>query len=305
MNRPGERGMALLVVLSAIAFLLPLVYSGVEMGRFHQRRAENELALQEARRLAESVLSQVVAVLIEDAGDGAKVDHLGEKWAEGLPILFVDGGQLSVRVVDGTRTWNVNGLVQGKTTNAALVKSFAELLRRLEIDDGLMMALIDWLDGDDEARAFGGAETDWYRSAGKPYGPTNGPFRELAELLLVRGWDRTLLRRIRPHVGTGAGCDGAGINVNTASAETLAPLDRSLDVTGLIEMRREAPFLNVAALSEAGLIEDEAIKPLLRFDSGCFEAVIRSRVGPVTGVLTVWLERKGKTVTVKRVWWSG
>ena len=47
-------------------------------------------------------------------------------------------------------------------------------------------AILDWLDEDDDAREFG-IEYDYYESLEPPYTPTNGPFRSVEELLLVRG----------------------------------------------------------------------------------------------------------------------
>jgi type II secretory pathway component PulK len=47
-------------------------------------------------------------------------------------------------------------------------------------------AILDWLDEDDDLREFG-AEYDYYQTLEPPYTPTNGPFRSVEELLLVRG----------------------------------------------------------------------------------------------------------------------
>lgn len=47
-------------------------------------------------------------------------------------------------------------------------------------------SILDWLDEDDEPREFG-AEYDYYEGLEPAYTPTNGPFRSVEELLLVRG----------------------------------------------------------------------------------------------------------------------
>jgi DNA uptake protein ComE-like DNA-binding protein len=47
-------------------------------------------------------------------------------------------------------------------------------------------AILDWIDADDEPREFG-AEASYYAALDSPYCPTNGPIRNLEELLLVRG----------------------------------------------------------------------------------------------------------------------
>ena len=47
-------------------------------------------------------------------------------------------------------------------------------------------AVLDWLDEDDDPREFG-VEYDYYEGLEPPYTPTNGPFRSVEELMLVRG----------------------------------------------------------------------------------------------------------------------
>ena len=53
-------------------------------------------------------------------------------------------------------------------------------------------AILDWIDADSMPRSFG-AEADYYRDLGVPYGPRNGVPQCLEELLLVRGVTRQLL----------------------------------------------------------------------------------------------------------------
>ncbi len=57
---------------------------------------------------------------------------------------------------------------------------------RLEEADQLADALLDWRDPDDLVRSDG-AEKDFYRQEGLSYEPADGPFKNLTEMLLVRG----------------------------------------------------------------------------------------------------------------------
>jgi len=52
--------------------------------------------------------------------------------------------------------------------------------------DKLIDAILDWRDPDNLTRLHG-AESEYYENQGLPYGPGNGPFKALTELLLVRG----------------------------------------------------------------------------------------------------------------------
>ncbi len=49
-------------------------------------------------------------------------------------------------------------------------------------------ALLDWMDADDEPRAFG-AEATWYEENAAAVRPTNAPLRSLHQLAFVRGFD--------------------------------------------------------------------------------------------------------------------
>ena len=57
---------------------------------------------------------------------------------------------------------------------------------RLEEADQLADALLDWRDPDDLVRSDG-AEKDFYQQEGLSYEPADGPFKNLTEMLLVRG----------------------------------------------------------------------------------------------------------------------
>lgn len=59
--------------------------------------------------------------------------------------------------------------------------------------EDVAIAILDWLDEDDEPRDPNGAELDYYEGLGTKYTPANGPFTSVEELLLVRGVTPQLL----------------------------------------------------------------------------------------------------------------
>lgn len=312
----SEKGMALLVVLMAIAFLLPLVFSGLEMGRFHLRRVQNELYLQEARRSAESGLSQVKEVLRQDGlADGA-VDHLGDPWAMEIPALEIpayleespaQNRSLHMVVEDSARYLNINALVRADGSVDAVLREVMERrLRENGLAESLVESLIDWLDADDIPTGLGGAERDWYQAEGRVYRPENGPMQSLDTLVLLRGWENVPLPLLRPIVrAVDPRCGFSGINVNTASPEVLRLLEAGVLVEPLLELRQEKPITDVAQLVAAGVVINQTISPLLRVKSDCFEVQIRAQVGHVRGLLQAWLYRVGGKVNVMRMVWGG
>lgn len=294
-----QRGMALLVVMSAIAFLLPLLFSGLEMGRFHLRRVQNERDLQEARRHAESGLSQVIGLLKSDTGN--TVDHLGEPWALMLPTKFFEGSDLTTVVEDSARYLNLNDLIlENGTVYEPLRLVVVRLLRSHGLEESLMDSLIDWLDADDIPTGMGGAERGWYVADGRPFGPNNGSLMSLEDLVSIRGWSWTIVEELRPFIRViTPQCRQTGININTASRGVLELLNEDWDVEQILERRIENPVSDPSTLTMGGG------SPLLRVKSDCFEVKIRARVAKVSGVLNTWMVRSAGKVTTIRYQWSG
>lgn len=84
---------------------------------------------------------------------------------------------------------NVNGL----SLDLANVEASRQRLMQLpRMTPQVADALLDWIDSDDSPRAVG-AERNWYSAAQAPKLPTQRPFKELSELLFVRGVTTDLL----------------------------------------------------------------------------------------------------------------
>jgi type II secretory pathway component PulK len=93
------------------------------------------------------------------------------------------------------------------------------LLRRVLGRDDLTDALLDWRDADTLPHPLG-AEQGWYRARGRDL-PRNGPLASVAELGLVRGFEDSVLARVRPPLTTRG--DGT-VSITTAPAEVLSAL---------------------------------------------------------------------------------
>lgn len=77
-----------------------------------------------------------------------------------------------------------------ETSELTLAQSLLMALPGMTID--VADAILDWLDEDEEARAYG-AELEYYSTLPTPYAPKNGPIDSVEELLLVRGVTPQLL----------------------------------------------------------------------------------------------------------------
>jgi hypothetical protein len=119
-----------------------------------------------------------------------------------------DDGRPKVRrgLVDECGRLNLNAL--------PLEKHEARVARQSLLQIGGMTphladALLDWMDSDDEPREFG-AETSYYSALPAAYRPANGPFRNLEELLIVRGVTRSLVFGAGRDAGSTAPAIGPG-----------------------------------------------------------------------------------------------
>jgi general secretion pathway protein K len=111
-----------------------------------------------------------------------------------------------------------------------------EALRILIGNDSLTDALLDWRDPDSVPRPRG-AEAGWYGEQGGR-GPRNGPLADIAELLLVRGFDSARVGRLAPFVTT---LGTSRIDLNIAPPEVLATIPGVTPATiAAIVARREA-----------------------------------------------------------------
>lgn len=116
---------------------------------------------------------------------------------------------------------------RGLTPQQIAIARFALLLRALELDDALVPAVLDWLDGDSDTRFPDGAEDEYYTELERPYRTGNRRFVALEELKLVRGVDAEVYARLAPHLTVLPA--RTTINVNTAAPQVLMSLSPAID----------------------------------------------------------------------------
>ncbi len=180
-------------------------------------------------------------------------------------ITLADGTCL-VTVIEENGKLNLNLL---KTHSGTLdrtridqVLRLIDLLNRRSFEDspigyGLIPAIIDWTDGDEEttylpfvAHENLGAESNYYAGLDHPYRSKNAPLDTTEELLLIKGITPEVFDRIRDYVAVKG--DGK-ININSASKLVIESLSEKMDpalVRMIVNRRREKPFGNLAELRD-------------------------------------------------------
>jgi general secretion pathway protein K len=185
-NPRSQSGVALLLVLWACALLAILLGGYALVARTEGLQARYQFAQAQARYAAEAGLARAAYAL--------RQSDPGQRWrSDGQPYTFhFDNATVRVRIT----------AEDGKVDlNTATPQVLDGLFRSLGVDDerarALSSAIQDWRDADD-ASLPAGAEAAQYRSAGRDYGPRDGPFASVEEVQLVLGMDAALYAKAAP-----------------------------------------------------------------------------------------------------------
>jgi general secretion pathway protein K len=251
----NNRGMALLLTVLIISLILILTLRFNTAMRSSLTSASNLQDNVALNHMAKSIFNAARAVLSIDAAESS-FDSLHEDWANLTAAsqyfsMFFDQGQGGINVIDHSGRLQINSLIAANNAgndagndnvwavNEEQEKTWSKLLsaEEFELDDeevtGIIEALIDWIDEDDEPLGFGGAESSYYQGLEKPYTPRNSPMEFVEELLLVRGITPELYYGTDEIPGlatlvTPYGTDGK-VNINTADPLVLGALSEEIE----------------------------------------------------------------------------
>jgi len=300
--RGNERGMVLLLVLVVVALLSALLTEFAYSSLVDLRLAETFRDTTRAYYLAAGGV-RVGRMLLQEDRNG--YDGADELWSQGVSGYPVGEGTVSIAIEDLGGRVDLNRLVDA-TGNVDVVSMdrCLRLFDNLGLDDpdALVDALIDWLDPDGETRPLG-AEGEHYLGLEHPYPVKDGSLESLDELLLVRGFDESVLEQLAPHV-TVHGAER--INVNTASVEVLQSLAEEMDrpaAEAIVDARRETPFRDLERLKTLPEMETRysAIHLYVDTKSPTFSIVARGDVGDGTRTVRAVVKRDGDRILYQRV----
>lgn len=289
-----EAGLALILTLTAIALLVPLILEFFQAMRVEVRAAGNFRDGWKAYYLARSGISFAVALLEEDARNQGEYDALTEPWALSLPPIPLGDGWVQVSITDETGKLNINPLPTGFRGVSSRVYQgvWRRFLEQQELDPGLVDALADWVDRDQNERIPDGAETFFYQGMDPPYPAKDASLDSLEELRLVRGVTSEVYQKLAPYVTLYS--DGP-ININTAPLEVLMALSEDLGevvAQEIVEYRATTPFEQKIQLRDV-IGEDlyNQVAPLVTVRSRHFSIRATARVGGVTRTIQAVVRR--------------
>ena len=278
-----QRGIALLATLLAVSLMTLLVVEFSTSAALGYRAAANQADELRAYYLARSGIQIGLAVLEQNSLMQRRARYqyasLDQAWAQPLAAMPVEGGAVSMWIVDEDRKLDINKLFdqQRREPDEQYAAIITRLLSNLGLSPALVPILIDWLDPD-SIESDGGAEADYYLRLIPPYEPRNGQMPTIGDLRMLKGMDDLAFLRLSRYmttmqVGAGSCC----VNANTASPEVLGALLPELEsdpdlVKQIVDVRSIRPFsqttdlLNLPGISAAS----EHLKRLVAVNSSYF-----------------------------------
>lgn len=292
--RPGRAHGAALILAMLVAALAATV--AVALAAEQQRwftDVGNRRDQVQAQSLALAGVQWARQILQDDAR-ASTLDHLGEPWALPLPATPIANGVIEGRIEDAQARFNLNNLAADTplaTTERARV---ARVFAARGVPAAALDAVADWIDADAVPRS-GGAEDAAYAQLAVPTLAANAPLLRAAEIATVRGVGDQAVEGLLPFLS--ALPQGTALNVNTASAETLAAALPDLagdPLATLLADRARKPYSTIAEfrarLPRGVTLADETA---FTVSSNYFLVSVRSRQGEAVALARALLKREG------------
>lgn len=224
-----QGGVALILVLWVITLLAVIAGNFAFSMRSEALISHNQLRTAQARGLADAGVQRAWFELMKPPTELQRWQGDGF-----LHELVLGDAVVRVSILDES------GKIDLNTASDALLKGlFKSIGLSDEAGGALLDAILDWRD-QDNLRRIHGAEEDDYRSAGKPYVPSNAPFETINELQQVQGMSHELYRKLAPALTVYS--RQAGVNAAVAPREVLLAIPgvNAGQVEQFLQQRRDA-----------------------------------------------------------------
>ena len=290
-----QRGVALIMAIVLVALATVLAVRIGTRAALDLRRTAGLVALDQGWHVALGAEAWAAEVLHDDREDN-DTDHLAEAWAQPLPPLPVDGGEVRGAIEDMQGRFNLNNLVDrdGEPVGTSIAQ-FERLLLLVGAQPRWAGIMADWIDNNTLAGIPEGAEDSTYLSQNPPYRTANTLVTATTEMMALPGMTREEFERIRPFVA--ALPVGTPINLCTAKAPVLASLVEGGtdfgDAELLAKNRSDGCFPTIADL-KATIVDPEAwhaLEAKISESSDWFRAVTAVRIGTSEFTLYSLMER--------------
>ena len=302
-----QRGVALITALIIMALAAAIAAGMIWQGDLDTRRTATVIQGDQAMEYALGAESWAQQILQRDFKQSAQSVNLGQDWAQQLPPLPVEGGQITGHIEDMQGRFNLDMLTG--TSAAPYQAQFARILQALNLDPGIAQAVTDWVNPGNIPSQPNGAKDDFYSRLQPAYLTAQAPMTSVSELLLVKGVTPQAYAALLPYVCTipvavstqgqaGAGTTGGGwaLNLNTASP---------LLITSLAPNISQDQVDQVVATRVPSGITTSPLKlppnsPSTGFSSGYFLVTVTAEIGSTHVTLYSLLQSNGGHITTIR-----
>jgi general secretion pathway protein K len=311
--RKNERGVALLAVLLGVALMTLIVVDFAMTSGLGFVSAANQANELRAGFLARSGVNIGLALLAADARaklqpgpqPQAPSDSLTDVWAAPFPPMALEGGKVSLTIVDEARKLNLNSMVQRNTIKQDQILKIQRLFTILDVNVDLVQGIIDWITPGG-ANAPGGGAGDYYLGLKPPYQPRYGPMPTIGDLQMVKGFNEAIFNRVSPFLTV---MPETAVNANTASPQVLASLEPELTedqklVQELIDARAIRPFsqptdiMNIPDFAQIG----QRLSKDLQMRSQFFTIVGTGTYAGARKIITATFHRESNGIGTLAAW---
>jgi general secretion pathway protein K len=222
--------MPVLTVLWGIGLLTIAALSLMSSGNISYQLARNGLEMASINAMAEAVIHRTILGLSDPRRDKA--------WRpDGVAQSFMfDGQSIKLVVQDELGRIDLNRADTGLLTGL-----FRSVGLSPEAVAGTVDKILDWRDSTPLKHANGAKEQD-YRLAGLTYGPRNGSFQSVEELMLVMGMTPAVFAQVKPALTVYSGRQFIDPQVAPREALLALPEMDQPRVASIIAERTSRPY---------------------------------------------------------------
>ena len=271
-----EHGMALVTVILVVAIISSIAVFMNLNQQIWLRQSGNALDRAQGEASYRSMIALAEILLERDSAQTSRDDRQ-EIWANAIPPLPIEGGQLIAVVADAQGRFNLNNVLKNGQPSPEDIGMLQRIFSNYGINESLVDSLVDWIDADTITRP-NGAEDVEYLSSGRPYRAANQPLTTVDELRMIKGFTPEIVETLKPSVS--ALQTYTPINVNTAPPAVLAalflnmsmseaeslyktigtrPLNKAADIAGLVDADRKLSKVAIDTRTNYFIVRAEVV----------------------------------------------
>jgi general secretion pathway protein K len=297
-----QRGIALITALVVVAIATGMAAAIIWRTGLDTRRTATLVQGDQAMEYALGAEAWAEQILARDGRKNPGVTALNQTWAQQLPPLPVDGGQILGKIEDLQGRFNINNVTTPNGLN-----QFRNLLVALGQDPALATAVAQWMTA--AAAGAGGDATDDYYSRLQPaYLTGQMNMQSISELLLVKGFTPAVYAQVSPYLcalplqpgGGPAGVSASTtVNLNTASGPVMQALSPDMTADVVSQIIGERGSRTFSQSSPPAVIAPFKLTGQ-GYDSNYFLVTVTAQIGTTRVTLYSLLYRNNNEVTAIR-----